>query len=489
MSSVISDIAKIAALVVLSPLAVFSGCGGAGDPGGHGSVGDEKDAGNDVVGKDAPADVAEDVVDASNDPCARTGVNSRYFTCDLGAECSIIDLDIGENPIIKMLAGNPYNRMGLIDIDPNDPMGMNGPVDANFGSVDEQFFIGTIFNGYGGVTPIQVSAFDSMEGIHIVPFSYEGALNGQQQTLSGLAFLDALSAPAVTPKMQGIDPKHAGSSLDLNIVGMKGGVRFEGEDGPRLGTAMYDVNSNNGVFLSMGFDYTGALDQSKIDFPVFLSGTHSGPLAMFDATHVAVLNPAGGTKPGQIDQPSIDIIDVTVSAAASSETSAQNAKVGTIALGAGIEIAPFPELPVTEDGRYAFVVGGSAGNLTTLYVIDLQESVVTGSLDLSPNATEVLGIDVREDKVALTVHGTERRDANVDDVLIIDIADASAPKIEKVFAEVGYGLGSIAMHEASGKLFLKIAAGAPWCEGPVAKGSPYSSIISLDAETAEYDSE
>lgn len=497
MSTMISGMTNLIGVAALSPLLVAGGmlvgCGGGGDPGGGGGSID-KDGGIDVIGKDAPSDTVEegDAGDATIDPCARTGVNASYFTCDLGEGCSLIDIDISDNPIIRIMAGRPFNRMGLIDIDENDPMGMNAPASADFGmAAEDRFFIGTQFNGYDELTPIQVADFDPDNGIHIVPFSYLGALSGQPTTLSGIAFLDAMSAPAEMPALQGISPKHPGSSLDLNVVGMQGGVRFEGENGMQFGTAMYVANSKNGVFVPIGFDHNGELDQSKPGFPVFLSGTYSGPVAKIDATHVAVLNPAGGVKPNQIDEPSIDIINVAVSAAASSETAAEKAKEARIPLGADVEFLPFPELPISDDGRYAFLVGGAAGGeqLTTLYVIDLQEHTIASKLDLSTHAKEVLGIDVRGDKVAMTVHGIDRRDAKVDDVLLIDIADAAKPKVEKVFAEVGYGLGSIAMHETSGKLYLKIAASAPWCKGPVAEDASLGSIISLDPELAEYASE
>jgi hypothetical protein len=460
------------------------------DGGGNGTGDVDTDTDTDTdtdVDTDTETDTGTDTdTDTGPDPCDRSGVNPHYHHCEMGGDdCSMTDVDI-EDGKLTMMTDYPVNRMGQVVIDESDPQSFDEDVYVNFGSGD-QFFIGQQFNGYGGVSPMQAQSM-APDGIYFVPFTYDGEIDSASAVLSGFAFLDAETGPTVDPVIQGIDPII--SPYEMYLTGLGSGAIYENDGNDRFGAAMNEHITENGMFTSYGFTYSTTINQGDIEFPVFTSGKNVSAMAMIDETHAAVVNTEGGSQSWQIDGASIDIIDTTVSAAASSSEEADGAKVATIPLGTGVELVSFPELPMSADRTIAVVAGGTGGQLTTLYIIDLESNTVAGSLNLAEHADEIKGISsIVDGTIAVSVDGEPHREMAVGGhVITIDISDPTAPAIDIVVPDLGYRMGALDIFEVSGGIYINVVAQASYCEEePSSTDAPYKTMLSVDPVMATSD--
>lgn len=479
-------VAPIIPILILAVGAAFgvSACSG-NDGGGNGTGDVDTDSDVDTdTDTDTVTDTETDTeTDTDTDPCERPGVNADYYHCEWGSDdCSMIDVDVSGSEL-SMMTDHPVNRMGQVVIEESDPMGFDEDVYVNFG-LGDQFFIGQQFDGYGGVSPLQVQEI-APDGIFFVPFTYNGEIDSATAALSGFAFLDADTSPTVDPVVQGINPITV--PYEMYLTGLGVGAIYENEDENRFGAAMNDHITDNGMFTSYGFTYSTSISQGDIDFPVFTSGKNVSAMAMIDETHAAVVNTQGGDQSWQIDGASIDIIDTTISAWATSSEEADGAKVATIPLGAGVELVSFPELPMNDEKTIAVVAGGTEGLLATIYVIDLESNTVAGSLDLSEYANAIKGISsIVGDKIAVSVDGEPHsEEATGGHVITIDISDPAAPAIDILVQDLGYRMGALDMFEMSGNLYINVVAQSSFCEEePSSAEAPYKTMLSVDPVAA-----
>jgi len=485
-------VAPIIPLILLAVGAAFSvsACsskdGGGGNGTGDVDTDSDVDTDTDIDGdSDTDTDTGTDTdTDTDSDPCERLGVNANFYHCNWGSEdCSMDDVDILGREL-TMMTGYPVNRMAQYDMSEDNPQSFDVDVYPAFGTGD-QFFIGTQFDGYGGVTPLQAEELNADDGIYIVPFTYDGEIDSATATLSGFAFLDADTSPAVDPVIQGVNP--IVSPYEMYLTGLSSGAIYDSDGDARFGVAVNENITGNGMFTSYGFTYYTTVNQGDIEFPVFTSGKYVSAVAMIDDTHAAVVNTEGGIESWQVDGASIDIIDTTVSAAASSSEEADGAKVATIPLGAGVTLAKFAELPMNEDRTIAVVAGGAEGEHTTLYIIDLESNTVAGSINLSEYADEIKGISsVVGNTIAVSVDGEPHSEEGTGGhVITVDISDPSAPAVDKVVMDLGYGMGALDIFEVSGQIYVNVAAQASFCEDePDSADAPYRTMLSVDPALA-----
>jgi len=484
-------------LLALAGVVIY-GC--SSDDGGGGNGTGDVDTDSDVDGDtDIDSDTDTDTVtdtetDTDTDECDdRPGINGSYYKCTLGSDpCSMLDVDI-RGGIIKFMVDRPGNCLSRSTINEGDPMGYDAVVTANCAA---EYGIGINTSDEIPVYPVQADLISAGDNIHAIQFRHLGTIypdtdEEDSVDVSGLAFLNGVVDPNSDSEMiQGLD--HILLPYDMYLAGVKSSALYETEEGSRLCTAATEPLTGNGIFLSYGFNLVQWLKQSDIEFPVFTHGKNPSAVAMVpdevtdDETIAAVVNTEGGTKSWQLDGASIDFIDTLVSAAASSTTEAEGAIKAFIPFGAGVKLVPFPELPLTEDKSCGVVVGGAGDALTTLYVVDMEEKTFT-SLDLSPYGNVVTGISLYGNTVAVSIYDTGHTEETTGgNVITVDIADPEAPFVAKEIYDVCYGPGALDMHETSGKVYIKMACQASFCEvKPTESDPPYETMVSIDPAEVE----
>ncbi len=483
--------------IVLAALGIgVSSCSSKSDGGnGGGDVDSDADVDSDT---DIDADTDSDIPDGGDadtdtedtNPCDdRAGINGSYYKCMRGTEpCSMLDLDLYGN---TMRFVSSSNHLARIDVDASDTLGL---ANEAIGTFSNNFFAGNTFNTLEGLKPLvslQSDRLSEEDGLYGLYFMYEGTIypdTSEEATamVSGIAVFDGVTSPMSDPEMvQGVNPMVV--PYDMYFSDIRSSVMYTDGLESRLGMVATEPVTGLGVFLGYGFNGMQWLVQGDFDFPVLTSGNYPSAVALLSDAEgekrIAVVSTEGGSESWQVPGASIDIIDPTVSAAATTESSALSSKVGQITFGDDVTLKPFNELPIAEIGgeKYGVVVGGAAGDHRTLYVVSFETNSVVSSLDLSDSVDAVNGIALKGTTVALTVESGDHRDGD-ESLITISIADPAAPAVQTVIANLGWGLTVADIHEASGTVY--IAAKASFCEAEPASDAPYSTMLAVDPAVA-----
>ncbi len=429
------------------------GTGGTGTTSGTAGTGGAGGAAGDAgVGGDAGGGGIEPAPD-------RPGFNGDYYICNNGSSeyCSIRDIDISANEMYLM-TGYPTNRQGLANIDDNDPM---ATISANFGTGD-QYFIETETQGYGYNHPVQTAKLSY--GHSLVPFEvFENQVVQQTDVpiMSAIALIDqnGLSKEWLLPKVQyaQVEP-----ILVIDLAKIPAGVvkQVDGQD--RLFLPTYNKATDSGLVLSYGIKQDGWFDDNDLKLPVFTSGQKPSTVVDLGGNEIAVLNTEG------TNGASINFINAQAPDPAGAVTS-------TISFGSGVKAVPLFELALTDDKNYAVVAGGTGSSLTTLYIVDMVNKQIAGSIDLSQQAPvdEIKDIEVKDNKAYISTND----DDDIDNVLIVDFSTPSSPVLEKTI-DVGHSLGEIAVFKSSeDAIFGYVVAKRGWWESEPAETDPDMRII------------
>jgi hypothetical protein len=86
------------------------------------------------------------------------------------------------------------------------------------------------------------------------------------------------------------------------------------------------------------------------------------------------------------------------------------------------------------------------------------------------------------DTIAVSVDGEPQSEgASGGHVITIDISDPTAPAVDIVVPDLGYGMGALDMFEVSGELYINVVAQASFCEdAPALTDAPYKTMISVN---------
>ncbi|MFH1830733.1 MAG: hypothetical protein ABH871_08175 [Pseudomonadota bacterium] len=373
------------------------------------------------------------------------GFNDNYYTCSYSGDCKVLDLDINQNKM-HLMTGYPTNRKGLINIDSNDAM---TSASASFGTGD-QYFIGEHVDGLGHIHPVQVTELQN--SFFLVPFEEDQAF------MSGIALIDDNGASKKW-LLQQIKYAQVEPILEIDLSKIQAGVIKEVDGDDRLFLIASNKVTDSGLVLSYGIKLDGSLDQNDLKLPIYTSGQKPCAVESLSTNEIAVLNSEGANGA------SIDIINTE-------QQNPAQAVVATISLGQNVKVVPLYELALTADKNYAVVAGGTGSQLTTIYIVDMVNRQVAGSIDISQYADEVRGIEIKDDKAYISTDNS----AGIDKVFIVDFSSPSSPTLAQTI-DVGYDLGAIAVHE-SGVVF--VAATDRWYEAEGTASERWTHMVAFD---------